>query len=114
MVKYNSTENVFIGDFIGVLKLAMRAIQSMNYKIDDANENLGFITFSTGMTWNSFAGASCTLSLEETGEGKVKVSGAGKQKPAGIFRMSIDLTGEANGIANKVILRMQEMANVEK
>jgi hypothetical protein len=113
MTTYNATEDVFVGSQVQVLKLAMKAIQVEGYKIEDANESLGFITFSTGMTWNSFSGASCTISFSEIQAGRFKASGAGKQKPSGLFRMSVDLTGEANSIANKVISRMKKIAPAE-
>ena len=107
---YDAAKDVFVGDSVSILKLAMAAIQSCGHKIDNANESLGFISFSTGMTWNSFAGAACTIALSESGVGQYKVSGSGKQKAHGLFRISLDLTGETNRIASKVIDEMKKLS----
>ena len=93
-----------------MVKLAMHAIQDLGWKLDNANETLGMVTFETGMSWGSFSGVACSLTIEETGENEFRVSGTGKQNVRGGQLVALDLFGEARGKATKAISRMKELA----
>jgi hypothetical protein len=110
-VKYNKDQDLFLGTKSDVMQLAIKAINLKNYTLDDADKDIGFIKFSTGMTWNSFSGASCSLIFNEVENNKIEVQGSGKQKPSGLLRVSMDLTGETKRIVIKVINKMIEIAN---
>ncbi|MBS0413765.1 MAG: zinc ribbon domain-containing protein [Proteobacteria bacterium] len=110
-VGYNSETDNFSGTMAMVVKLAMRAIQQLGWKIDDANENLGFITFQTGISWGSWSGISGSISIEELEPGSFKASGAGKQNIRGGQLVALNIGGEAQGKARKAINLMKELAN---
>ena len=93
-----------------MMRLAMRAVQDLGWKLDNANETLGLVTFETGMTWGSFSGVSCSLNIEEVAENQFRVTGTGKQNVRGGQLIALNLFGEAKGKANKVINRMKEIA----
>ena len=109
-VLYIKEKDHFHGTLALVMKLAAKAVQSAGYKLDSANDSIGLVTFSTGISWNSFSGMSCSLQIEEVSSYYFRVHGAGKQNPAGLFRLSLDLTGEAVGTAKKVISKMKTLA----
>lgn len=109
-VGYNRETDSFSGTMAMVVKLAMRAIQQLGWKIDDANENLGFITFQTGISWGSWSGVSGSISIEETEPGSFKASGAGKQNVRGSQLIALNIGGEAQGKARKAISLMKELA----
>jgi hypothetical protein len=92
-----------------MMKLAMKAIQSLGWKLDNANESIGLVTFQTGMSWGSFSGVSCSLNIEETEENRFRVSGTGKQNLRGGQLIALDL-GEAKGRAEKAIKKMKEIS----
>ena len=108
-VRYISDKNVFHGTMPLMMRLAIKAIQTHGYKLDNANESVGMVTFTTGMTWSSWSGASCSLNIEELNEYFFSVSGAGKQNVSGLQLVALDF-GEAQGIANKVISAMKQLA----
>ena len=108
-VHYDRSTDTFTGSMAGVVKLAMRAVQALNWKLDDANENLGLVTFQTGMTWGSWSGASCSLNIEEVAPNAFKVSGTGKQNIRGGQLVALNIGGEAQGKARKAIEKMQEL-----
>ena len=82
----------------------------MGYKLDNVNETVGVITFETGISWGSFSGVSCSLTIEEVGNDRFRVSGTGKQNVRGGQIMAPNLFGEAQGRAKKVIMKMKELA----
>jgi uncharacterized OB-fold protein len=64
-VHYNPATDTFTGTNILMTKLAMRAIQELEWKLDQANEAIGMVTFETGISWGSWSGVSCSLNIEE-------------------------------------------------
>ena len=80
---YNRSIDTFSGTKILIVKLAMKAVQEIGWKLDQANENLGLVTFQTGVTWGSWSGVSCSLNIEEINEYEFKVTGTGKQNLSG-------------------------------
>lgn len=63
-VGYNRETDSFTGTMVMLVKLAMRAVQQLGWKIDDANENLGVITFQTSISWGSWSGISASINIE--------------------------------------------------
>ena len=109
-VTHDRESGLFRGTMIQVVKLAMRSVQELGWKIDQVNENLGLVNFTTGMTWGSFSGVSGTLNIEEDANGGFEVTGTGKQNVSGGQLIALNIGNEAQGKANKVINKMKELA----
>jgi hypothetical protein len=107
---YNPSNDTFIGTMTLLVKLAMRAVQELGWKLDNANENLGMVTFETGMSWGSWSGISCSLNIEEISANQFRVTGTGKQNVRGGQMIALNLGGEAQGKAQKAIAKMKELA----
>jgi hypothetical protein len=93
-----------------LVKLAMRAVQELGWKLENANENLGMVTFETGMSWGSWSGVSCSLNIEQVSENQFRVAGTGKQNVRGLQLVALNIGGEAQGRAQKAINKMKELA----
>lgn len=107
--QYDQKTDTFSGTMPLMIKLAMKAIQDLGWKLDNANESIGLVTFQTGMSWGSFSGVSCSLNIEEIEQNRFSVSGAGKQNLRGGQLVAMDF-GEAKGRAQKAINKMKELA----
>jgi hypothetical protein len=107
---YQPATDTFSGTMSQMVKLALRAVQSLGWKIESANEGLGLVTFETDISWGSWTGVACTLTIEELGEGKMRVNGAGKQILRGGHLVPMNLFGEAQSKAQKAIDKMKEIA----
>jgi hypothetical protein len=92
-----------------MLKLAMRAVQDLGWKLENVNETMGMVTFETGMTLFCNNGVACSLTIQEAGENRFRVVGTGKQNLRGGQIFAFDLFGEAQGKAQKAIDRMKEL-----
>ncbi|WP_420564143.1 hypothetical protein [Thalassobaculum sp.] len=110
IVKYDRAADTFTGGMAGVVKLAMRAVQALDWKLTDANESLGLVTFETGMSWGSWSGVSCSLNIEETSPNIFKVSGTGKQNVRGGQIAAFNIGNEAQKKALKAIEKMKELS----
>ena len=95
-----------------MMKLAMRAVQLLGWKLEQVNENLGLVTFETGVSWGSWSGISCSLNIEEVGPNTFRVKGTGKQNVRGAQIFAVNVGGEAQGRAQKAIDKMKEIARV--
>jgi hypothetical protein len=93
-----------------LVKLAMRAVQELGWKLENANESLGMVTFETGISWGSWSGVSCSLSIDEVSENQFRVTGTGKQNVRGGQLLALNIGGEAKGRAQKAIKKMKELA----
>jgi len=109
-VSYDRATDAFSGTLALMVKLAMRAVQTLGWKLDGANETLGLVTFQTKMSWGSWSGVSCSLTIEEISPSRFRVTGAGKQNVRGGQLGAIDLFGEAQGKANMAIDMMKQLA----
>ena len=107
---YSPASDTFTGTMPQMVKLAMRAIQDLGWKLENANETLGLVTFETGMSWGSWSGVACSLNIEEAEENTFRVTGTGKQNVRGGQLVALNLFGEAEGKVTKVINRMKELA----
>jgi len=95
---------------ITVVKLAMRAVQELGWKLDEANEILGLVTFQTSMSWGSWNGVSCSLNIDEVSPNTFRVNGTGKQNLRGGQLVAFNIGGEAQGKARKAIEKMKQIA----
>lgn len=111
-ITYDSQTDTFVGTMTTVVKLAMRAIQHLDWKLDSANENLGLVTFQTGISFGSWSGISGSLNIEEIEVGHFKVSGTGKQNLRGGQLIALNIAGEAQGKAYKAIEVMKQLVSV--
>ena len=93
----------FVGTRPLVVKLAVRAVQACNYKVDSADEASGLIAFTTGMTMGSWSGVSGSIYLKEVGPHRYRVSGNAKQNVKGGQVVALDLFGEAKSKVRKVV-----------
>jgi hypothetical protein len=106
---YNPAKDMFTGSIQLVVKLAMRAIQDLGWKLENVNESLGMVTFETAMSWGSWSGVSCSLNIEEISENHFRVIGTGKQNVRGGQMIAVDIGGEAEGKAQMAIEKMKEL-----
>ncbi|MES5486549.1 hypothetical protein QMZ05_27640 [Bradyrhizobium sp. INPA03-11B] len=109
-VHYDSASDTFSGTMALITKLAMSAVQQLGWKLTDANENIGLVTFETRMSFGSWSGVSCSLNIEEISSNAFRVRGAGKQNVRGGQLLAIDLFGEARSKADKAIAKMKDLA----
>ena len=109
-VEYIRESDSFKGTMPLLVKLALRAIQDLGWKLDQANESLGFVVFQTSVSWGSWSGVSCTLNIEEIESNTYRVSGTGKQNINGMQLVALNIGGEAQGKARKAIEKMKELA----
>lgn len=101
-------------DFVGtkplLTRLAVKAIQSLNYKVDSADEASGLVSFTTGMTWGSWSGVSGSVFFEEVGLHAFRASGNAKQNLSGGQIVALDLFGEAKRKVQNVVEEMRRLA----
>ena len=109
-VRYNPESDSFAGSMTIIVKLAMRSVQELGWKLDQANETLGLVTFQTGMSWGSWSGVSGSLNIEEVSAGVFRVKGTGKQNLRGGQIIALNIGGEAQGKARNVIEQMKRLA----
>lgn len=109
-VSYTISSDMFSGTMPLMVKLAMRAVQEIGWKLDNVNENLGLVTFQTSISWGSWSGVACSLSIEECGPNQFRVTGSGKQNLSGLQLVAINIGDEAAGKARKAIEKMKELA----
>lgn len=107
---FDSSTGLFSGTMNLVIKLVVKAIIDIGWKVDNADEANGLVSFTTGMTWGSFSGVSGTIFAEEVSSGKFKVSGTAKQNIRGGQLLAPNLFNEANKKIQKIEARMKEMA----
>jgi hypothetical protein len=107
---YNSKTDTYSGSMVLMVKLAMRAVQELGWKLDQVNETLGMVTFQTGASWGSWSGVSCSLNIEETAPNTFRVKGTGKQNLSGGQIVAFNIGGEAQGRAQKAIEKMKHLA----
>ena len=100
----------FIGTRPLLVQLAIRAVQSLNYKVDAADEASGLVGFTTGMTWGSWSGVSGSISFDEIAPHTFQATGRGKQNLRGGQFVALNLFDEANGKVRKVVEEMRRLA----
>lgn len=103
-------DDCFVGTKSSVVRLAVKAIQACNYKVDAADEASGLVSFTTGITMGSWSGVSGSIYFEEAGPYRFRASGNAKQNVKGGQMMALDLFGEAKGKVRKIVEQMQYLA----
>src|SRR5262245_37910527 len=58
-------DGTFTGTKPLLVKLAARAVLNIGWKLDNADESSGVVSFTTGVTWGSWSGVSGTLYMDE-------------------------------------------------
>ena len=110
-VKYDFTTDTFIGSMNMIVKLAMRAIQEQGWTLENANENIGLVTFKTSISWGSWSGVSCSLNITEVSPNNFRIIGTGKQNVSGAQLLALNIGNEAQSKAKKAINTMKKLAN---
>ena len=111
VVKYDSSTDTFNGTMSLIVKLAMKAIQEHGWTLDQANDNVGLVTFKTGMSWGSWSGVTGSLNITETAPNIFSITGTGKQNLSGGQIVAMNIGNEAKNKARKVIETMKRLAN---
>lgn len=109
---YDKKTGRFHGTTMQIVKLAVKAIQELKWKVDSANERMGLVTFQTGMTWGSWTGVVGSLHINEIENNFHEVCGSGKQNVSGAQLLAINLGNEAQKKVDKVISTMVSLASV--
>ncbi len=109
-VRHDPSTDTFSGTMVLMVKLAMRAIQELGWKLDAANDAVGMVTFQTGISWGSWSGVSCSLNIEEVSPNTFRVTGTGKQNVRGGQLIALNIGGEAQSKARKAIDRMRHLS----
>lgn len=109
-VQYSPAHDAFQGTLPLMVRLAVQAVHQAGFRVENANEGAGIVTFRTGMTWGSWSGVAGSLVIEEAGDHWFRVSGSAKQNIQGGQVLALDLFGEANSKAKKVISMMKTLA----
>jgi hypothetical protein len=92
-----------------LVKLAMKAIQEHGWTLDQANDNIGLVTFKTGMSWGSWSGVIGSLNILEVSQNTFKITGTRKQNVSGGQLIALNIGNEAKNKAKKVIKTMQRI-----
>lgn len=108
-VQYNRDTDTFTGTMALIVKLAMRAVQDLGWKLDQANETLGMVTFQTGISLGSWSGVSCSLVIDEVSPNTFHVTGTGKQNIRGGQILAVNFFGEAQRKASEAIEKMKHL-----
>ena len=91
--------------------LAKSAVLACNYKLDEADEASGTVSFTTGMTMGSWSGVSGTIIYREISPYLFDVNGAAKQNVRGGQMVALNLFGEAKAKVDNVIDAMRRQAS---
>lgn len=107
---FESKSGTFGGSKPLLVRLAVKSIIDIGWRVDSSDEASGLVSFTTGMTWGSFSGVSGTIFVEETQPGRFSVSGTGKQNIRGGQLIAPNLFNEANKKVAKVVDRMKQLS----
>jgi hypothetical protein len=108
-VSYDKNQKAFHGTLAMLIKLTMKTIHDLKWKVETVNENVGLVSFQTGMTWGSFSGVSGSISIEEQSTNFFQMSATGKQNLAAGQLVALNIGNEAQKKGAAVITRMTEL-----
>jgi len=111
IVKYDPNSDTFYGTMGLIVKLAMKAIQEHGWTIEQANDNLGLVTFKTGVTWGSWSGVTGSLNISELSPNNFSITATGKQNLSGGQLVALNIGNEAKKKAKKVVETMKRLAS---
>ena len=109
-VTYHPQHDAFHGTLPLMVRLAVKAVHDVGFRLENASDSAGIVTFRTGVTWGSWSGVAGSIAIEDAGDDWFRVTGIGKQNLQGGQCISIDLLGEAKSKAAKVIAQMRVLA----
>jgi hypothetical protein len=92
-----------------IIRLAIKAIQSKGWKLDQVNESIGLVSFETTMSFGSWSGVAATLVVEEAGANLYRVSGTAKQNLRGGQLAAFDIGGEAQSVVREAVAAMRAL-----
>ncbi len=104
------SDGVFTATRSQLVNHVVKAIQKLNYKVDDANEQSGLVSFTTGVTWGSWSGVSGSIHLEELEQYEFKASGNAKHNVKGGQMGAINIGNESGKKVAKIIKEMEMSA----
>ena len=110
-VNYDSRTDSFTGMMNLIVKLAMRAVQLQCWTLENANENIGLVTFKTSISWGSWSGVSCSLDVSEVSPYNFRITGAGKQNISGVQFLAFNIGNEAQIQARKAIETIKKLVS---
>lgn len=103
-------DDTFTGTKADVLRLAVRAIQSKGWKLDQVNESFGMVSFETAISMGSWSGIKANLILEEAGRPNLyRVTGTAKQNLQGRQLAAFDIGDEAQSVVRAAIAEMRSI-----
>lgn len=109
VVGTQSSDATFRGTKTEIIHLAIRAIQSKGWKLDQVNENVGIVSFETQISWGSWSGISANLIIEEAGPSLYRVTGTAKQNLRGKQLVAPDIAGESQGVVRDALAAMRSL-----
>ena len=107
---FDRTTGNFTGTKSLLVRLAVKSVLDIGWKLDSADESGGLVSFTTGMTWGSFSGVSGTIAVQEVSGGTFKIAGTAKQNVRGGQIIAPNLFNEANKKVEKLLERMKQLA----
>ena len=107
---YEASTGSFSGTKPMLVYWAAKAVQKLGWTLDSVDDETGAVTYTTGISLGSFSGVSCSLLIEERSPYSFHVSATGKQKMSPLQIVALDVNGEAQKKANKVIEEMKRLA----
>lgn len=105
IVKFDIDSGLFYGTIPLIAKLAALSVQALKWKVDTINENVGLVTFQTGLTWGSWSGVIGSLTINAKGDNFFEVVGSGKQNLAGGQFIAVNFYNEAEKKHLKLLRR---------
>lgn len=105
-----AVDNTFNGTKADIMRLAVKAIQSKGWKLDQVNESFGMVSFETSMSLGSWSGIKANLILEEAGRPNLyRVTGTAKQNLQGQQVAAFDIADEAQSVVRAAIAEMRSI-----
>ena len=102
-------DNTFSGTKAEVIRLAIKAIQTKGWKLDQVNEGVGIVSFETAMSLGSWSGIRANLILEDAGPNLFRVTGTAKQNLQGRQMVALDIGDEAQGVVREAVATMRAL-----
>jgi hypothetical protein len=106
----STASDTFAGTRADVIRLAIKAIQSKGWKLDQVNESVGIVSFETAISMGSWSGIRANLILEDTGQPNLfRVTGTAKQNLQGRQMVALDIGDEAQGVVREAVAAMRSI-----
>ena len=109
--RYEASTGRFIGTKPLLVYLAARAVNKLGWTLNRIDDETGVVIYTTGISLGSFSGVSCSLLVDERSPYSFHVSATGMQKMSPLQIVALDVNGEAQKKADKVIEEMMRLAH---